>query len=266
MTAVISKDGTKIAYERRGKGSAVILVEGAMGFRALSGLGLAELLAPHFTVYSYDRRGRGESTDTLPFAVQREVEDIEALIHVAGGSAYIYGISSGAALALEAAIVLKDEIKKLAIYEAPYDSSESGLKVWKEYRVGLAEALGNNRRGDAIVLFMKLVGVSDEMIDGMRRSPMWSVLASVAPTLEYDARALGEDRRPPVDRVTDITAQTLVMDGGASLAIMPFMRATAEVLTKAIPGAQHKVLEGQQHNVDMKVLAPVLVKFFSGRK
>jgi pimeloyl-ACP methyl ester carboxylesterase len=123
MNKVISKDGTEIAYEKKGAGPVVILVDGALGYRALGfGQQLAELLAQHLTVYTYDRRGRGESTNSKPFAIDREVEDIEGLIQEAGGSAFVYGISSGACLALEAAIRLGDKIIKLALYEPPYNS------------------------------------------------------------------------------------------------------------------------------------------------
>ncbi|MBF6591201.1 MAG: alpha/beta hydrolase [Ktedonobacterales bacterium] len=265
MPTVISKDGTTIAYDTIGTGSAVVVVDGALGSRSTFGgdSELATLLAPDFTVYSYDRRGRGASGDTQPFAVEREVEDIEALIDVAGGEAYLYGISSGGALALEAAIGLPSKVTKLAIYEVPYDSSEAGVKAWKEYRAKLAELTAAGRRGDAVVLFMKFVGVPDDMLAGMRQSPMWPTLEAVAPTLAYDAAALGGDRTVPTERAATVTAPTLVMDGGANYEIMPFMRASAEALSKAIPHAQHRTLEGQRHNVDAKVLAPVLAAFFT---
>src|SRR6266540_4138774 len=129
MSKVISKDGTEIAYEKSGKGPALILVDGALCYRSFGPMReLAKLLSPHFTVYTYDRRGRGESTNSQPFAVEREVEDIDALIHEAGGSAFVYGISSGGCLALEAAAKLGNKIEKLAIYEAPYNSDESTRK------------------------------------------------------------------------------------------------------------------------------------------
>ncbi len=263
MATVISNDGTKIGYDKRGAGPAVILVDGATGVRSAGYSNkLAELLSTDFTVYSYDRRGRGESTDTKPFSVQREIEDIEALIDAAGGSAFLYGISSGGALALEATIVLQGKIKKLAIYEVPYDSSETGVKAWREYRTKLKEALMADRRGDAIILFMKFVGVPDEMLAGMHSVPMWPMLEAVAPTLEYDAAALGEDRVVPTDRVSAITSPTLILDGSASFTIMPFMRTSAEALAGAIPNAQRKTLEGQGHNVDANALAPVLIEFF----
>ena len=265
MPTVRSKDSTTIAYDTIGAGPAVILVDGATGYRGMFGgdSELATLLAPHFTVYIYDRRGRGESSDTQPFAVAREVEDIEALIDAAGGAAYLYGISSGGALALEAAIGLPQKVTKLAIYEAPYDSSEAGVTAWHAYRTKLDELTAAGNRGGAVTLFMSLVGVPEDMIAGMRQSPMWPALEAVAPTLPYDAAALGPDRTAPVERAATIRIPALIMDGGASYEIMPFMRATAEALTRAIPNAEHQIVEGQQHNVDPKALAPHLTTFFA---
>ncbi|HEX4775071.1 MAG TPA: alpha/beta hydrolase [Candidatus Saccharimonadales bacterium] len=263
MQTVTSKDGTTIAYDKVGNGPAVMLVAGATGTRSFGSADLASLLAPSFTVYNYDRRGRGDSTDTQPFAVKREIEDIEALIDEAGGSAYVYGISSGACLAMEAAASLGGKVKKLAMYEAPYDDAEAAAKAWKDYWTNLDEALAADRRGDAIVLFMKLVGVPDDMINGMKTSPMWPALEAVAPTLAYDAAAMGEDRSVPVAHAAKVTAETLVMDGGASLQVMPFMRASAEKLAEAIPHSERQTLEGQAHDVSSAALAPVLIEFFN---
>ena len=170
MSTVQSKDGTTIAYDRTGKGPAVILVDGALGYRNFGLMsGLAGLLAPYFTVYTYDRRGRGESGDTQPFALEREVEDIEALIREAGEPACLCGLSSGGALVLEAASRLGEQVKKIAIYEAPYRSN--ARQEWEEYKRQLNALLAEGRRGDAVVLFMKLVGTPAEMIDGMVQSP-----------------------------------------------------------------------------------------------
>jgi pimeloyl-ACP methyl ester carboxylesterase len=264
MPTVVSKDSTSISYNTLGSGPAVIVVDGAMGFRVLGfSSEIAQLLAPHFTVYSYDRRGRGESGDTQPFAVAREIEDIEALLDSAGGSGYLYGTSSGGALALEATIALPGKVEKLAIYEVPYDSSENGIKAWHQYRRTLDELVAANQLGDAAALFMKFVGVPDEMLVGMRQSPSWATFESVAPTLRYDAAELGADRTVPTERAAAVTVPTLIMDGGASYEVMPFMRATALALSGAIPNAQHRVLEGQRHDLDAKVVAPVLVEFLS---
>ena len=262
MQKVTSKDGTQIAYDQQGQGPAVILVDGALCFRSFGPMpGLAKLLEPDFTVYTYDRRGRGDSSDTKPYAVEREVEDIEGLIKAAGNSAYLCGLSSGAALALEAAIRLGDKVKKLALYEAPYNSDQAALQEYKDYRKQLGELLAAGRRGDAAVLFMKFVGTPTDMVDGMRQSPMWSVFEAVAPTLAYDAADLGEDRTVPTQRAAWVTASTLAMNGSASF---PFMYDTAKAIANAIPHAQLRTLEGQRHDVSMEVLAPVLVDFFKG--
>lgn len=260
MKKITSNDSTEIAYEMRGTGPAVILVDGALCYRSFGPMPrLAELLAPHFTVYNYDRRGRGDSGDTQPYALTRETEDIEALIDEAGGSAFVFGTSSGACLALEAAIKLGDKIKKLAMYEPPYTSEKAAQEAWKEYRKQLAELLAADRRGDAAALFMKSVGTPDDQIDGMRHAPIWSIFEAVAPTLAYDAAVLGEDRSIPIERAARVVAPTLVMNGTA----IPFMLDTAQALANAIPNAQHRTLEGQTHDVNLEVLAPVLVEFFS---
>src|SRR5512141_1694880 len=149
MNTVTSKAGTKIAYDKKGDGPALILVDGALCYRGFGPMpGLAELLAPNFTVYTYDRRGRGESSNGKPFSVQREVEDIEALIDAAGGSAFVYGISSGACLALEAALKLGNKVSRLAMYEPPYNGDKAAMQQWKDYRKQLDQAIAEGRRGD----------------------------------------------------------------------------------------------------------------------
>jgi pimeloyl-ACP methyl ester carboxylesterase len=264
MSTVKSSDGTVIAYEKHGSGPALILVDGAMGFRALGfGNPLAEMLSEHFTAYTYDRRGRGESSNTKPFSIQREVEDIEALIDQAGGSANVYGISSGACLALEAAIRLGRKVNKLALFEPPYNSDPASIEAWKDYRNKLASLIRDNRKSEAVALFMRFVGTPADMIEGMQKSTAWSMMESAALTLEYDAAAMGADRRVPSDRAAGIQSPTLIMDGGANLTMLPFMHATALALAKAIPGAQQRTLANQTHAVQAKALAPVLVEFFS---
>lgn len=264
MSKVTSKDGTTIGYDKKGQGPAVILVDGALGYRALGfGNDLQDRLAGHFTVYAYDRRGRGESSNSKPFAVEREVEDIEALIDEAGGSAYVYGISSGACLALEAAMRLDGKIKKLALFEPPYNDDPASRQAWYDYTRQLGDALAANHNGDAIEVFMKFVGTPAAMIEGMRHSPMWASMEAVAPTLPYDAAEMGKDHTVPVDRARKVKAQTLLLDGGANLQMMPFMHASATTLAQAIPHAKQRTLEGQNHAVEAKVLAPVLVEFFA---
>jgi pimeloyl-ACP methyl ester carboxylesterase len=264
MKTVISKDGTPIAFDQSGQGPALILVAGALCARlSWSGPELAKLLAPHFTVYNYDRRGRGDSGDTKPYAVTREVEDIEVLIDEAGGSAYLYGHSSGGALVLEASRQLGGEkVKKLAIYEVPYNDDHGAKLAWRAYIQQLTELLAANRRGDAVALFMQFVGMPGEQIEGMRRSPAWPSLEAIAPTLAYDHTAiLSEDVGVPTRRAAQVRVPTLLMNGGASF---PFMYETARTLSQAIPHAQMRTLEGQDHGLADEVLAPVLEAFFLG--
>ena len=261
MKHVHSADGTTIAYDQIGNGPSVILVDGALGSQVLGFLmPLATELSPRFTVITYDRRGRGESTDTQPFALEREIEDIEALINEAGGEAFLYGISSGAALALEATVKLGHKVKKLALYEAPYDSDAARQQAFRTYRKQLVEVLAEGRRGDALGLFMMFVGMPPEHLEGARQQPMWPMWEAVAHTLPYDAAALGEDSSVPTEKAAKIPVTTLVMDGSASF---PFMNTTAVSLAKAIPNAEHRTLEGQTHDVEASAIAPVLVEFFN---
>lgn len=261
MQQVTSQDGTRIAYDKAGKGPALILINGALAGRS-GGSELAQLLANDFTVYSYDRRGRGDSADTKPYSVQREIEDLEALIDAAGGSAHVYGKSSGACLAVQAAASLGDKIKRLAIYEASYDDAEGAATKWREFRSKLDGLLAANRRADAVTSFMKFVGAPDEAIAGMKSSPAWAAMEAMAPTLAYDNAVVGEDRAVPVEIAAKVKVPTLVMDGGASLGPMPFMRASADKLGKVIPGAQRRIVDGQAHDVSAKALASTLLEFF----
>jgi len=259
---VTSWDGTRIAYDVSGKGPALIVVGGALSDRR-GGAELAQLLAPHFTVYSYDRRGRGDSTDTKPYSVKREIEDLAALIDAAGGSAFVYGKSSGAALALQAAAELgAGKVKKLAVYEAPYNEADGAAREWRAFRAQLDQLLAADRREDAVTHFLKFVGAPEAALAQMKSSPAWPGMVAMAPTLAYDNAILGEDRSVP-GSVAKIRVPTLVMDGGASAQPMPFMRVTADKLGKTIPSARRLTVEGQAHNVSANVLAPILLKFFT---
>jgi pimeloyl-ACP methyl ester carboxylesterase len=256
---VTSKDGTKIAYETAGSGPIVVLVLGALNSRK-SGASLAKLLASSFTVVGYDRRGRGDSTDTAPYSPQREVEDIAALIDEVGGPVCLYGHSSGGALALEAAVKLRKQVRKLAVYEPPYALDENARKAAKVYDRTLKKLLTSGRNGDAVALFIKAVGVSDKQIQAMRRMPMWRGLERLAPTLAHESEVLGEGHSLPTALLSRVTTPTLVMHGGAGA---PAMRDAARAISEAITRAQLRILSGQTHGVKPKVLAPVLEGFFS---
>lgn len=262
MNTVTSDDGTRIAYDTQGNGPAVILIDGALCTRSSgSKPDLIARLAPHCTVYSYDRRGRGDSGDTSPYAVEREVEDLAALIEDAGGTAALYGHSSGAALALEAALRLGPRVTRLALYEAPYKDDSEAQRAWADYIARLTDLLAADRRGDAVALFMAYVGTPAAQVDSMRRAPFWPALEAIAPTLAYDHTALlGADGAIPAARAARVTPPALVMAGGASHA---FMRDTARALGAAMSHAQVRTLEGQTHNVEPDVLAPQLVEFFT---
>ncbi|HZD56201.1 MAG TPA: alpha/beta hydrolase [Anaerolineales bacterium] len=262
MKQVTSKDGTSIAFDQSGKGPAIILVGGAFQHRAIDPqtAQLAALLAQHFTVFHYDRRGRGDSGDTQPYAIEREIEDLEALIKAAGGSACVFGMSSGGALALEAA-ARGLAITKLALYEPPFNSGDDNARQASEnYTRQLTALLAESRRGDAVALAMTTFGAPAEAIAGMRETPVWSMFESVAPTLAYDNAIMG-DGSVPAQRMASVTVPTLVLDGGASPA---FMHSAAQAAADALPKAQHRTLEGQTHDVAPDALAPVLAEFFAG--
>lgn len=259
MQKVVSKDGTSIAYDQTGQGPALILILGALNSRK-SGARLAKLLAERFTVISYDRRGRGNSTDTAPYAPQREVEDIAALIGALSEPVCLYGHSSGGALALEAALALRKKIRKLAVYEVPYALDDKARKAAQAYRKALQKSLAAGRRDDAVALFVRSVGVSDKQIQAMQRLPMWKGLVRLAPTLAYDSEVMGEGHALPPARLSRITVPTLVMYGGDSPA---FMRDAAQAISELIPKAQLRSVAGQMHGVSPKALAPVLEEFCS---
>lgn len=260
MDKVTSKDGTTITFDKLGAGPAVILVCGGSVDR-MSNASLAELLAPHFTVFNYDRRGRNESGDTPPYAVEREIEDIDALADAAGGSAYLYGSSSGAALALEAARQLPTRITKLALWEPPY-IPEGFPRPPADTAKIFSDLVAAGRREDAAEFFMaRVVGLPPEFVAQARISPFWSGQVALAHTLAYDATIMG-DYNLPIERVAEVKIPTLVMDGGASF---PFMHVTAQALVDHLPNPQRRILEGQRHDASAEALASALIEFFSGQ-
>lgn len=255
MTKITSKDGTTISYDKKGQGPVLILVLGALNRRS-QGKKLTELLSDRFTVVSYDRRGRGDSTDTLPYATNKEVEDIEALINECGGNAFLYGHSSGCVLALMAAKELDSKVKGLALYELPYNAEPTEQAASEVYRKELKQLLDEDKRGDAVALFVKSVGVTDKQIAAMQRLPMWKGLTTMAPTLAYDTIELME-QYPKLD-ARRIDSKTLVMYGEKSPG---FMGETAKKLAETLPHAQLLSIKGQSHDVKADVMAPDLAEF-----
>lgn len=265
MDHIRSTDGTTIAFDRLGSGPAVILAGGAFSYRAFPKLvELAELLAKQFTVINYDRRGRGDSGDTPPYAVEREIEDLQALIDAAGGSASFWGWSSGAVLGLPAA-ARGVNIERLALFEPPFIVDDSHRLPPADFATTLSEMTASDRRGDATRYYMtKGMGVPRPIVTLMRFSPFWSKLKATAHTLPYDWAILGDTMagKPlAVDPWASATVQTLVIAGEKS---PEQLRQAAVAIADVLPNAEHRELKGQSHNPSMKVLAPVLEDFFSG--
>lgn len=259
MAIVISKDGTEISYERLGAaGPPVILVDGALCSSTFGPMPkIAARLANDFTVFVYDRRGRGKSGDTPPYSSRREVEDIAALIEEAGGSACLVGLSSGAALALEAAATVSG-VTKVAAYEPPY-IAPAGDGSHKGHEAALRELIADGRRGDAVKYFMRVVGVPAVAILMMQIMPFWSKLKAVAHTLPYDMAVMG-DFTVPAQRIAAIRVPALVIAGEKTQARLI---AAVDEIARALPSAKRRMLAGQTHNVSAAALAPELVGFFA---
>lgn len=263
---VVSADGTAIAYTRSGAGEPVVLVDGALNDRALNGPNprLAKVLSADFTVFTYDRRGRGESGDTPPYSVEREIEDLQAIIDAAGGRACVYGISSGGALALEAASRLPS-VRRLALYELPFVTDNSRKPVPADFAAHLAGLVAADRRADALRHFFTAgVALPRAMVAVMRLMPAWSKLEALASSLPYDAeviRGTGSGRPLPAQRWAGATTPTLVMAGSKSPA---WVRNSMQTLADVLPNATHRTLDRQTHIVKPKALAPVLSEFFRG--
>jgi pimeloyl-ACP methyl ester carboxylesterase len=261
MDKVISKDGTPIAYEKLGSGPALILVDGALCSRKFGPMPkLAPLLAQRFTVFMYDRRGRGDSGDTQPYAKERELEDLAALITAAGGSAFAVGLSSGAGLALEAAASGLN-LAKLVAYEPPYVAMHEPHHAQANHEAQLQRLLAEGRRGDAVKYFMRdMVGAPGFVVVMMRLMPgVWKKLEAVAHTLPYDTRIMS-DFTVPAARFASIRVPSLVMHGGKTDAKL---KKAAETVANVVPRARHRALDGQTHNVNPKVLAPAVTEFFT---
>ena len=262
METVRSRDGTIIAFERTGHGPSLVIVGGALSDRTAVP-DLAARLSDHLTVMATDRRGRGGSTDNPPYAIEREIEDLAALVDAAGGSAFVLGHSSGAALSLRAAAA-GVPIARLAVYEPPLMVDDTRPPIPDDYVTHLDELVAANRRGDAVAYFLaKGPLVPTPAIEHMRQSPSWPKLESMAHTIPYDARimdGLMTDGPAPLARWASLTTPTLVIDGGAS---PPWIRHGASALAGVLPNASTATLEGQQHSPAADLLAPVLLRFFA---
>lgn len=265
LSTVTSRDSTTIAFERLGSGPVIILVSPALGDRS-GNANLAKVLTRNLTVINYDRRGRGASTDARSYAVAREVEDIEALLDAAGGSAYLFGSSSGAVLALEAAAMLGGKVKALFMYEPPFIVDDSRPPLPEDYLEHLDNLISSGRRGDAVEYFMgQAVSVPDEMLASMRHGPMWAALEAAAHTLPYDGKIMGNTMsgKPLSEHRWDsVQAPALVMAGGASPG---WLHHGAQAVAAALPRCKIRILEGCDHSAVMTApvdIATTLYGFF----
>ncbi len=262
METVRSRDGTTIAFDRSGRGPSLIVVNGALSDRGAVA-DLASRLADELTVIAYDRRGRGDSTDTPPYAVEREIEDLAALVDAAGGSAFVFGHSSGAVLALGAAAA-GVPIARLALYEPPLMVDATRPPIPDDYVSHLDELVAAGRRSEAVSYFLTTGPlVPPPVIERMRQSPGWPRMEAMAHTIPYDARimdGLMTDDPGPLARWASVATPTLVLDGGAS---PPWIRHGASALAAVLPNASAGTLDGQGHGPASDVLAPVLLRFFA---
>lgn len=262
MSTVTSRDGTTIAFERSGEGPALVLVGGALSDRR-SAAALVEMLAPRFTTFSYDRRGRGDSADTPPYAVEREIEDLQALVDGASGTAFAFGHSSGAALVLEAAAVTP-AITRIALYEPPFIVDDTRPPLPEDYVQHLNMLVSTGRPGEAVEYFLVTgVGVPPDAIGPMKESASWPALAAMAHTLPYDGLVLGDHMSGaplPPDSWERVTVPALVIVGGAS---PPWLANAVQSLVDVLPDARRLTMGGQTHEVDPALLAPALIEFLA---
>jgi len=265
MPTVTSKDGTRIAFDKVGSGPAVILVNGAMSYRRAFDTtleDLAELLSKDFTVYDYDRRGRGESGNTEPFTKVREIEDIQALIEEAGGEAMLVGFSSGGAVTLETTAVTPG-VTKAFVYEVPFIVDDSRQPL-EDYEGHTTRLVAEGKLDELIEYFITVVaGIPAEFVGGIKQDQaMWERMRAIAPTIPHDAAFMGEFMKGkplPAGYWSKVKVPVLVGDGGASPA---WLHHAAEALAEALPNASRETFKDQTHSLDPKVLAPVVIEFF----
>lgn len=257
-TTTTSTDGTLIAYDRSGQGPAVVLIGGGPADRSANA-GLAALLAQRCTVYNYDRRGRGDSGDTAPYHPDREFDDLAAVITAAGGSAAVYGSSGAGIIALDAA-ARGLAINAVAVWEPPY-AVGSGPSVSPDWGARIDELVSAGQRGDAIEYWLtEVVKLPRDFVAPMRQSPFWPTMEAHAHGLVHDAALLG-DFTMPAERISRITAPTLVLDGGT--AAWPSIQDAAAAVAAVVPHAERRSLGGQPHNVAPDAIAPALTDFFT---
>ncbi|WP_277678342.1 alpha/beta fold hydrolase [Gracilibacillus dipsosauri] len=263
MNIVPSKDGTQIAYDVLGKGPVLIFITGATCFRSFEPvIHDASTFAQQFTVYNYDRRGRGDSSNTLPYSIEKEIDDLEALIDEAGGDVHLYGHSSGAIIALEAAIRLDNKINKVVLYDPPYVEDEAAKKEFNQLKEQLNELLEQKKYAEALAFFLEGIGIPREVIDGMfRQSPQWNSMLKIAPTLAYDTMLASD--LAPLKKASKVTVPVQIIVGKEN---PKNMQEVAKQLSEAIPNAKLIELEGQNHMPDPKLVLQIMSSFLKAHR
>ncbi|NML21817.1 alpha/beta hydrolase [Pseudoflavitalea sp. G-6-1-2] len=255
MNTIQSKDGTTLAYDVSGKGPALIYITGATCHRQFKPVQYdVEVYSSAFTVYNYDRRGRGDSSNTLPWSADREIEDIEALIDAAGGKAILFGHSSGAILALKTAMKLPGKVEKLVLYDAAYCADEAALEEFQSLGTWLYQQLDAGKNQEAITGFLEGIGIPAEAFDSL--FPDWQVMVDLAPTLTYDTKLASE--LPPVAAAMKLQTPTCIMVGELS---PESMHKVGNQLHKAIAHSVYIEVKGQDHMPSPEVVLPVLTGF-----
>jgi pimeloyl-ACP methyl ester carboxylesterase len=258
---VVSQDGTRIAYHVVGQGPTLVLVNGALGFRGMSfSRDAVEGFARRFTVIDYDRRGRGESGNGNTYSVTREIEDLQAVVRAAGEPCYVFAQSSGAALALKAAAA-GVPMKTLVAYEPPYMVGVPAHEVPRDYRDRVTALIAEDRRDEAVKLFMTTVGVPRFFVALMRFFPFWKDMRTVAHTLPYDAAIMGTFELPARE-LESIRIPVLAVAGEKT---PPVLKRAVQAVAETIPEAQQRVAPGMGHAIKAAVLAPLLLSWLEGR-
>lgn len=264
MRSIRSKDGTNIAFEITGQGPALILITGALNYSKFGVVGdLVPLLSDKFTVINYDRRGRGQSQSDSPWSIAKEIEDIDALIEIAGGSAHLYGHSAGAALALLTAAALGKRVSSTAAYEPPLcsgwrDELQTRLGIWQ-----FKQLTSQGKNLELITRFMRYVGMDGTLIEETLASEHRDALIAMAPTLSYEARILLHTSHFMRHQARLVTQPVYLLAGDQSFATVLKVQRR---LARALPSARTLVISGQTHAVEAKVLAPILEEFFALKK
>ncbi|HUA06542.1 MAG TPA: alpha/beta hydrolase [Solirubrobacteraceae bacterium] len=253
MEMIQSADGTRIAVDRSGAGAPLVIVLGAFCDRSTS-KPLAALLAPRYTVYEYDRRARGDSSNGLRLSIEREVQDLAAVVTAAGEAPFVYGHSSGALLALEAA-ARGVQMRRLAVYEPPYTGAHD---PGPEFGRHLDELVATGRRDEAAEQWLAVTGTPPPIIESIKRGPGWVQRQALAHTLSQDLR-LANSGRVPLERLDAIEIPVLALAGADS---PPWASLTTAVLAGSLPHASERIVDGQQHIPADSVIGEILESFF----